>query len=1317
MIRSLLAASALLVSATVAAEITFQDVTDFAGPFHTGSSWGASWGDVNGDGRPDLYASNHQMRGSLWRNNGDGTFTDVILTVDRLRVLTGGTSQDSHAGTWADFDNDGDQDLLSVRSSTGGRGQLFINSDGIFTREVGVEMGLRSFTGGRMGSWFDYNNDGSLDIAAMAAGYAQILRRGTTSFSNTTSSVGMSNKCLHDNFAQLLDITDDGRPELLCGAVATFPEKVFDTSTSVFRDLTAMIGQDALVPDVALADFDNNLKIDIFKLRGRIRPSEVLLVSPERLESYIPVSSDSSDKGFSFAASSPITVTDFSYARENVKEDIVIYAGTGRWSPTTLPFTLDPADASNWGISSTRNDPGLYIGFDRATQRWVARVSAASADSRAAYFAIEGSALADIQPLDFTGSDYPQAPRLVLNKGTQFESVGNVGIDEVWCKSVAAGDFDNDMDVDLYLACGSSLINLANRLFENLGDGTFAEVTEANGAAGIQGAGLESKVGASESAVTADYDLDGYLDLFVTNGPLLTPLLAGGPDQLFRNTSSGNHWIQLDLEGTTSNRNAIGAKVYAYANGKAQVREQNGGYHRWSQDQTRIHFGLANNTSVDLTVEWPSGQVDQYHGVASNSVYHVTEGGAIEPVTPEPVPPFPAPQVGDECGVPAYTRSLDQGLFLWKDCTTQQWYFRAGSGGSTTAVKFAGQFVSSDAFTSVTQYSIEAADVLDKTDPKKLVFSLASVGAGDDGFQFGTTGASTCLYVSVPADVRLLLGAKTLPVALPFNLATRSSTGCSTVGITLSDVTVDETAASARFILQLSEPSTNSISVQYITRDRTATGGADYTATLTPIAVLFPPGTTSQTIVIPILDDSLREETESFEVSLTNATNATIARAIGIATITDNDLSPCGAPVYNRATEQGVFLWKDCTSGTWSARMSPGGSNLTYQGSVSAGARFQSVTGFSIETKDTLDFTTDPARIDFALAVAGTSQDGFDFRVATDAGVCFRLDAPATTNLYIGAARRPLTSPFDLSTLGECGVAPVPRVSVDNVAVTEGAADGAATLTVLLSEPTWTTVTLDYTTLDGSAAAGSDYTPISGTLSFAPGETSKTINLPIVNDAVTETAEHFTVSLSNAVNAVIETTAATVTIQDDDTIVTVFSDGCETASDWVANPNRTDRATTGRWEIGDPEATSSSGVPLQPETAHGGLKALVTGAAAGANPPGSDDIDDGVTSVRSRNIVLPSTGTLTLDLSYFFAHLNNASSADFLRVTIQGASSSRVLLQQLGSATNRAGVWTGFSTNIADFAGQTVYLLIEAADHGDASLIEAGVDDLSITRQ
>ncbi len=178
---------------------------------------------------------------------------------------------------------------------------------------------------------------------------------------------------------------------------------------------------------------------------------------------------------------------------------------------------------------------------------------------------------------------------------------------------------------------------------------------------------------------------------------------------------------------------------------------------------------------------------------------------------------------------------------------------------------------------------------------------------------------------------------------------------------------------------------------------------------------------------------------------------------------------------------------------------------------------------------------------------------------------------------------------------------------------------------------------------------------------------------------------------------------------------TVFSDTFETSLGWVTNPNGTDTATTGQWERGDPEATTDQGGARQLGTTVSGTNDLVTGRLAGASA-GVNDIDGGVTSIRSPAITLPATGTLTLSFSYYLAHSSNATSADFLRVSVVGNTTS-VVFQRLGAAANVNGAWATASASLNSFAGQTVRILIEAADASTASLVEAGIDDVKITQQ
>ena len=175
--------------------------------------------------------------------------------------------------------------------------------------------------------------------------------------------------------------------------------------------------------------------------------------------------------------------------------------------------------------------------------------------------------------------------------------------------------------------------------------------------------------------------------------------------------------------------------------------------------------------------------------------------------------------------------------------------------------------------------------------------------------------------------------------------------------------------------------------------------------------------------------------------------------------------------------------------------------------------------------------------------------------------------------------------------------------------------------------------------------------------------------------------------------------------------VTVFFDNFETNLGWVRNPNGTDTARTGKWERANPEYTWWQG-PKQLGSTVSGSYDLVTGPKAGWEP-GSNDIDGGITSIKSPSIVLPANSSLTLSFSYYLAHANNSSSADFLRVKVIGTSTSTVL-QVLGTNKDKDAIWATATVNLSAFAGQTVYILIEAADNSSASLVEAAVDDVKI---
>lgn len=177
---------------------------------------------------------------------------------------------------------------------------------------------------------------------------------------------------------------------------------------------------------------------------------------------------------------------------------------------------------------------------------------------------------------------------------------------------------------------------------------------------------------------------------------------------------------------------------------------------------------------------------------------------------------------------------------------------------------------------------------------------------------------------------------------------------------------------------------------------------------------------------------------------------------------------------------------------------------------------------------------------------------------------------------------------------------------------------------------------------------------------------------------------------------------------------TIFNDDFESNLGWTTNPNSSDTATTGQWERANPEETVS-GVILQRNDTVSGDNALVTDGAAGASA-GTNDIDNGITSIQSPNINIPAGATdVTLTFWSYLAHNANADSGDYLRVRVVGSSTTTVL-NLTGNGASRAGSWAESSADLSAFAGQTVNILIDAADGtGTGALIEAAVDDVKIT--
>jgi len=153
-------------------------------------------------------------------------------------------------------------------------------------------------------------------------------------------------------------------------------------------------------------------------------------------------------------------------------------------------------------------------------------------------------------------------------------------------------------------------------LYRNIGGGKFEEVSQLAGEA-------ITTPSTGRGCAFGDYNNDGCVDVIINNQ-------NSRPSLLKVTSENHNHWINIKLVGTKSNRSAIGARVKCVSGGTSQIGEVRSGGSYISQNDLRLHFGLGEKTSVDaLEIRWPSGAVDHLQNIPANQFIRVQEGGTI----------------------------------------------------------------------------------------------------------------------------------------------------------------------------------------------------------------------------------------------------------------------------------------------------------------------------------------------------------------------------------------------------------------------------------------------------------------------------------------------------------------------------------------------------------------------------------------------------------------------------------------------------------------------------------------------------------------
>lgn len=305
--------------------------------------------------------------------------------------------------------------------------------------------------------------------------------------------------------------------------------------------------------------------------------------------------------------------------------DVTDKSGIGAYVGRTMGVTATDFDNDGWDdiyVANDRTENFLFHNKHDGTFEEVGSDTGTAFGQNGESTSSMGPVFADLEGrgiLDLWVTD-GHYNRLLHNTGKMsFEDIGaQTGVSQVNAQYVSWGtgiyDFDNDGLLDILIFHGGliHLIPQEHTLFRGVGNSKFADVSVDAGA-------VLSERTTARGACFADYDNDGKIDAFVVN--------LGGRGALVHNVSTNSgHWIGIQLKGTKSNRDGIGARVEVFAGGKRHTAERVAGSGYLSQDDSRLHFGLGDAATVDkLIVHWPSGREQTLEKLSVDSVLTVEE--------------------------------------------------------------------------------------------------------------------------------------------------------------------------------------------------------------------------------------------------------------------------------------------------------------------------------------------------------------------------------------------------------------------------------------------------------------------------------------------------------------------------------------------------------------------------------------------------------------------------------------------------------------------------------------------------------------------
>jgi len=463
----------------------------------------------------------------------------------------------------------------------------------------------------------DLDSDGDLDLYLVAGdGSPNALFRndGNNQFSEIANSIGLD--LMHKGSGPAFgDIDGDGDQDLFVGSVGGDSYFVMRQDAGQFVDVTATSGIQLTAEQTVSAsftDYDMDGDLDLALAHWR---------NPESPDTETLWANNGDGTFFSASIPSGIAASLLTPADNAASGELVDYS----FSPM---FTdLDNDGDPDLVVAADFNTSQVFRNNGDGTFTAVTDPSVIIDDSGM------GSAVGDYDndgDMDwFVTAIYedPSQPdahignRLYRNLGDgTFEDVSEQAgiVDGGWGWGGCMEDFDNDGDLDIFHVNGFDAASAQEflfdqvRYFESQGDGTFIEAaTEAGLLSAGQGRGV----------ACFDSDRDGDLDIFISNNEF-----RSDTNEFYENELGvGNHYLTLELLGNGQNTACIGARIEVSSDGLTQVREIRGGNNYVSQNAAEAHFGLGTATSADILVRWPDGTESNINGVAVDQLMTIQQ--------------------------------------------------------------------------------------------------------------------------------------------------------------------------------------------------------------------------------------------------------------------------------------------------------------------------------------------------------------------------------------------------------------------------------------------------------------------------------------------------------------------------------------------------------------------------------------------------------------------------------------------------------------------------------------------------------------------